>query len=473
MGGRRAVTWFFIALLLVSCALAACHGGGQDHLTPQPLGTSKAARRALDQIAGSGTNPTVCEVLASPDPAGKAPAHYRCYLEPNSTIKISGLTLMPNNSSYWCTAETFAGPHSGGASGPAGLAFTASGTPGQQACNRVDSATATISTDSTLPNDFDEASYQVQGSFQLCQVNYVNCGTSQTQAWAYFDFMTGLHINDAVFGRHIENTSVTHVAGQRFDMSAQAPSGGPPMTLGAQGCTWTMPTYYPNDAVSAYNVSNTLASPVQSTPVPANTTNDIIWYNTAAETPTQTSVSCDVHTGGPTDVTLAAVGNLAFKVPATTPTISYGTISVNSQYHNGSCQVIGTYLAYGDPCTVPGIKWQYSTTTDADEANGHIAVWQLIHSLNNSGTDENGTVSTDTLNPADCSDGSLPYKGTSSGPVVRKVLGRISTRPRGNLFPRQTILQMPARVSLLTITSCISRQMRQMPAPIRVRSGYL
>jgi len=170
-----------------------------------------------------------------------------------------------------------------------------------------------------------------------------------------------------------------------------------------------MPAYYPGHAVSSYNISATSASPVPSTPVPANSTDEVMWYNTTSDPSTQMSVSCDVHTGGPTDVTLNAVSNLGFEAPTPNLNVTYGTIAVNPQYHYVPCSSTATWLAYGDPCTGPGINWNYTTTTNADEAGGQIAGWQLIHALNNSGTYPDNSVIQQTLQSSDCADGGLPY----------------------------------------------------------------
>lgn len=409
-------------LFLICLALVACHGNSSSRYVPQAT-THRA--HGLDEIVGSGNDPIICDRTATPDPTTGSWGNYNCFLKPNASITFAGLQMepFPGKGPPWtCTPTAWSiQPWSQFDTIPPYLTATISpATTGQSdpSCERLDTVDVTL-TSGSVPADFDRFIIKAIGSYSLC--SGTNCATGGNEEVTTFTLYPGLHLKDIELNKHIENQSVTHVAGQYNHLRVEL-SGPPNETFAPTGCTWSMPAYFPTDAVSGYVTADKAQSaiPTQSTPIPSGTLPppDVTWYNTRAEDPAALNVSCDVvEPTTNTTLQLTSTTNMAFETPSPHVSIAYGSIAVSSAYHASNCPTLWdfTWLAYGDPCTGPGIRWTYSASADSAESNGSLAVWQVENSVDNSQTLNDG--STLEYIRSNCADGGLPYIGQSSGPV--------------------------------------------------------
>ena len=421
---RRAshVPWIVLVALSV---LAACQGGGGGNPLPR-FGPAKPAashagrgqriRIRPNQLSGS--NGTVCLQTATPNPSQGVSAQFKCYLEPSDSIAFSSLTAEPDyhGNALPCSATTWTiGPATNlGYSAVPGLTADESPptTDSSSNCQRIDTNSVTLTTSSTLSNSVAHSVYTTEGTFTFENPpNSATCGNCESTGW--WDLYPGLHIKDVDEGKYVENTSVKRVAGQHIDLQAWAPDSS-----ALSSCKWTIPSPFPNDAVDSYAWAvNPGASPPSSwsTPKPSsasltNTTLQFYWIN--AQPAGDVKVTCTLSNGAK----LTAKATYTVIAPATTVTASYGSPGANDNYPPNAayCNQTATYLYFGNPCTTPGIKWQYKATATAKES-GSITMLQLIN-RNTTGTNEGSppTPYSDTTNNASWADNGEPY----SSPVT-------------------------------------------------------
>lgn len=440
----RGCIWLCVSL----CALlVACHGGGGSSANLPPMQQRISNPRHAMGSPGTPT-PIVCDQTQAPIPSQGTSVGYTCFLVPNGTVTIDGQNspYPINPFGYTCTPLTGVGPnYLNGATPPPFVTLTIlPGSNSDTSCSRIDTATIRIDTDGTLLANSSGFPLQVAINGTYCTVD---CTAGQkTETIAVISFVRNLHISDLQhLDSHshptfIEDQSVTRVAGQHMDLRADASQD---INETVQGCTWTMPSYFANDALSHYATTAqaiwSSATPVPATPPPANATS-VGWYPTKSEISAPLSIKCDVLEPDKHIVSLSASTQLAFQTPAPQPVMSYGAVSIYNgiQYpvQGAPCQSMTSYfLIYGDPCNAPGIKWTYNVTTNQDEAGGKIALWQIINFYHDWGNDDKGAPVSGTQY-TNCADGNLPYTGQgSTGPVGSGQIWSAIDAPGMNLDP--------------------------------------
>lgn len=379
---------------------------------------SGTPRHSYAYFTGSGSNPTVCDETQTPTPQLGQGAVYNCFLEPNSTITLEGQDSPAYTSNLTCTTRSWSIVYSNVT--PPIPYLTAQISPagsGGGTCHQIDDEFVTLTTGNDVPQDF--GAYLVQGEGAWC---YSLCdgGTPQKEDALSIGIYPGLHIKDTLLNQHIENKTITHVAGQWMHIKPEMDKWG------LNTCTWTMPTYFPGDAENSYvtNNSATSASPVPSTPIPNPTpsgTYDVGWYNIKAESPQQIQVACQISDGGSAPLTLTAVAQIGFETPQPNISVSYPSVVDNwTSIPDTNCYVhTGLYLGFGGACVTgsppPGINWTYSiSASDTPEQGGVIGLWQVVNSATQI-TQWPDPSNNQDLTSSNCADGQVPYATSQSG----------------------------------------------------------
>ncbi len=398
----------FVIPVLVAAALAGCsQGGSGSHLSPGVPGAPRGVRDFTPQ--------NQCITLRAADPAGGSPAQIVCFLQPNASITLDNLSMHPIPGAGDCGTAVWTAALTSQAT--PGLSVTVSPTTtggARTSCDRTDTVSMTVTTDGTLPNDFPDGQehYDIKGTF--CRWFDNTCEPGWVEIAARVDFVPSIHILDQLLNKHVENTSVTAVAGQQQILQIKSPN-----TADLSDCHWVMPSAFPNDAVDDYVPTDTLSSPA---PSAANlNTNSIRLYWIKPETQMSIQANCLIA-GGPTRLTANATYTI--KAPTSSVTATYGPTGADLSYHllnQGHCPpsaVTTPWLHYGDPCSpaVPGILSQYTVTSDADEA-GTTVMFQLIDDSRTRTT--TGGITSNSSSNGSCVDNQMQY-GT---PVVLAASG--------------------------------------------------
>lgn len=405
----RARLFAFFALVTVA-GLVACHGGSDSLPVSQPLPSNGHTRSALDVTED---NPTVCAEISTPSPGGWP--NYTCYLKPNANTPLTDIETVASSgapSNYTCSAGTWT------------ISIQQTGVPlpspdvevsptttgdGNSSCSRLDQVTVTIKTGATpLPN-FDPVYVTAHENLTVC--DSIN-SSSATNTGGQIKLSQGLHIQDHESSlNYIEGQTSVHLAGQMTDLSAIAPEH----EYGA-GCTWSMPAYYSNDALSAYVHDDhpPSASPIPPSPSPL-ATDEVTWYNDRGENPDEVVLNCEVlPNGSSSPITLEAAADVGFETPTPKITTAYNAVFVSTNYISSACQPFPspeTVLTMGLPCPTaspgPGITWHYSiNANDQNEQAGSIGLWQIVRSY------YQNQIINGTPNPSstgNCGDGYIPY----------------------------------------------------------------
>ncbi len=216
---------------------------------------------------------------------------------------------------------------------------------------------------------------------------------------------------------YVENQTITHIAGQWMDFKPVTSNG----TIDSNSCTWTMPSYYPTDAVSNYATGSSVSSASTTPPSPLPTgPGDVVWYNTRSEPATQISVQCNVNDGGSTSFPLTAGANLGFETPTPNLTVTYkGPVQIVSPDYYGDCtEYAPIAMGFGTGCPSntppPGITWSYSITThdSAEQQPSVIGLWQIVNYSKYAYTLPTSSPSPNVV--SNCGDKNVPYVGLSS-----------------------------------------------------------
>lgn len=319
----------FIGFALAA-AISACHGGRSGGLIPSPQNTSGQSRISPKDYAGV-TNSTVCVETATPGPDTGTTGGFTCYLQPSSSVTLSNLSMKPKpgdpgqcSGATWSTVAV-----DGTGTPPPGLTTTFTPSPtgnGDPNCSRVDTVNITLATNSTLPSDFTQWTYDADGAFTL------NGTPGYNEKVVTLKLRQGLRIKDVDLGTHVENTTVHRVAGQHVELQAELDSvetGDP------QDCIWTIPHF--SDETTDYNTPTPYLYSPQPSQANLNGPKDVKFYWTGPFDPATVSVTCtdpNAHdiTNPNNPIRLTAIAQYGVKVPTSNAIATYGSFGADSNY---------------------------------------------------------------------------------------------------------------------------------------------